>query len=98
MVIVDPDQWQTILEEALHFGKRLGTISFQKEHNAPLVYCRVMANLSDYARNLFAAFFDAEAAGVEVLFAERVAKEGLGAAIMDRLERAAASAVIKNGI
>ena len=98
MVIVDPDQWQTILEEAPHCGKRLGTISLQKGQNASLSYCRVMADLSDYARNLFAAFFDAEAAGVEVLFAERVAKEGLGAAIMDRLERAAASAVIKNDI
>jgi L-threonylcarbamoyladenylate synthase len=98
MVIVDPDQWQTILEEAPHFGKRLGTISLQKGQNASLSYCRVMADLSDYARNLFAAFFDAEAAGVEVLFAERVAKDGLGAAIMDRLERADASAVIKNDI
>ncbi|MBI3358429.1 MAG: hypothetical protein HY037_02405, partial [Nitrospirae bacterium] len=29
-------------------------------------------------------------AGVEVLFVEKVAQEGLGVAIMDRLERAAA--------
>ncbi len=58
---------------------------------APLLYHRIMANLSDYAQNLFAAFYEAESAGVDILFVEKVPKEGLGVAIMDRLERASAA-------
>lgn len=97
LVLVEPDEWQTVMEEALQLGKRLGTICRYKKGEAenflplrPCNYNRVMTDLADYAKNLFAAFYEAEAAGVEVLFVEKVAQEGLGVAIMDRLERAAA--------
>ena len=41
------------------------------------------------ARNLFAALREADASGAEVVLAERCPEEGLGAAIADRLRRAA---------
>jgi L-threonylcarbamoyladenylate synthase len=45
--------------------------------------------VSDYACNLFAALRDLDALGVEVIIVEGVEEEGLGAAVMDRLRRAA---------
>ena len=97
LILVETDEWQVILQEALQLGKKLGTISLGKgghrggHGGPPLHYCKVMADFSDYAKNLFTAFYEAEAEGVEILFVEKVAKEGLGVAIMDRLERAVTS-------
>ena len=95
LVLVEPNEWQDVLREALRLGKKIGTISIYKEVRAndysPLHYGRVMSGISDYAKNLFAAFYEAEAVGVEILFVEKVANEGLGVAIMDRLERAKCS-------
>ncbi len=95
IILVEPDAWHV---EALRLRGKMGTISLLTAPTRAVVpqggrapYARVMTDLSDYAKNLFAAFYEAEALGVEVLFVERVAKEGLGVAIMDRLERAAAS-------
>ena len=55
----------------------------------PFSYQRVCRHESDYASHLFSALLEAEQSGIEVLLAETVKKEGLGIAIMDRLERAA---------
>jgi len=46
-------------------------------------------DLESYARNLFAAFRLADAKGAELIFVEKVAEEGLGIAIMNRLSKAA---------
>ena len=98
MVLVEPNEWQDVLKEATRLGKRLGTMSVLTASTRAVIpqgagahYGRVMSDLSDYAKSLFVAFYEAEAAGVELLFVERVKKEGLGIAIMDRLERAAAA-------
>jgi L-threonylcarbamoyladenylate synthase len=53
-----------------------------------LVYTPV--NTADYAANLFRFLRDADKHGVAQIFCERVPRSGLGTAIMDRLERAAA--------
>jgi len=50
---------------------------------------RIGGSVSDYAHGLFAALRDLDALGVEVIIVEGVAEEGLGAAVMDRLRRAA---------
>jgi len=42
-----------------------------------------------YARELFACFHQADRAGVETIFCQRVGLEGLGRGLMDRLQRAA---------
>ncbi len=51
---------------------------------------RVPGGVAAYARALFAALRAAEAARVKVLAVETVPDAGLGAAVMDRLRRAAA--------
>ncbi|MEK7748030.1 MAG: L-threonylcarbamoyladenylate synthase [Nitrospirota bacterium] len=96
VVLVDPYSLHIALGEHLRYQKRLGMISFQNGQCAPreidtslFAYARMMTDLSDYARNLFAAFHEAEEAKVEILLVEQVPKEGLGLAIMDRLQRAA---------
>jgi len=95
MILVAPDQWKAILDQWLLSGKRLGTITLQKENPTPTegtanpIYKKVMTHLTDYAHNLFSSLHEAEEAGVEVLLVEAVLSEGLGTAIMDRLERGA---------
>ncbi len=54
-----------------------------------MVIRRIGGCVSDYARSLFAALRDLDALGVDVIFVEGVSEEGLGAAVMDRLRRAA---------
>ena len=49
----------------------------------------VCRDVPDYARRLFGAFRDADAAGLARIDAEPVPDVGLGAALMDRLRRAA---------
>jgi L-threonylcarbamoyladenylate synthase len=51
---------------------------------------RVPGGASAYARELFSALRDAEAAGVRTLYVETVKDDGVGRAVMDRLRRAAA--------
>jgi L-threonylcarbamoyladenylate synthase len=45
--------------------------------------------IEQYAQNLFAAFYQADAAGIETIYCQRVPTRGLGLGLMDRLERAA---------
>jgi L-threonylcarbamoyladenylate synthase len=90
MILVDFDQWQAVLNHWLPFRKRLGIISLhKKDFSKSISYLRVMDNLTYYAQNLFFALHEAETAGVELLLVETVPKDGLGIAIMDRLERGA---------
>jgi len=50
----------------------------------------VCADVAAYARTLFDFFFQCDRDGIERIYCQRVAPEGLGLALMDRLERAAA--------
>jgi len=50
----------------------------------------ITGSLSEYGREIFRAFRDADECGVEVLVVETVSEQGMGLAIMDRLTRAAA--------
>lgn len=72
-------------------GKRVAVIAFQQD--VPGVDTRVLSpqgDVSEAARNLFAALRALDASGAEVILAERFPEEGLGRAINDRLRRAAA--------
>ena len=51
---------------------------------------RQCTSVEDYAASLFEFFRECDRAGVERIFCEAVSEEGIGAALMDRLERAAA--------
>ncbi len=50
------------------------------------VVCR---SVEDYARRVFAFFRECDQAGIERIFCQRVDEVGIGAALMDRLRRAA---------
>ena len=54
-----------------------------------LTLCARCETLEDYARNLFEFMRRCDQAKIDVLVCEAVPRRGLGAALMDRLERAA---------
>lgn len=65
----------------IHRAARSGT--------RPFFSRRVRGSDAAYARALFAALRDAEAAGAATVFVETVPERGVGRAVMDRLRRAA---------
>ncbi len=74
-----------------HAGKRIGVISFCTDHGAQQnEVLSPGADLSVAARGLFAALRRLDASNVELILAEHFPETGLGAAINDRLQRAAA--------
>jgi L-threonylcarbamoyladenylate synthase len=52
-------------------------------------YYRCLANVSAYAAGLYEFFREADRLGIKNVYCERVPTDGLGAAVMDRLSRAA---------
>jgi L-threonylcarbamoyladenylate synthase len=50
---------------------------------------RVVADVDDYARQLFSFFRECDNAGIETIFCQAVDEDGLGRAVMDRIGRAA---------
>ena len=74
---------------------RLGVLCFSRPSAWPREACEACVALSERgdlteaAANLFAAMRELDAAGVDVILAERVPQRDLGRAINDRLERAA---------
>ncbi len=91
VILVPPRDLQTAMGQLLNPKKRLGVLCRHKGPKpAGLAYYRQFeGSAALYARNLFSSFYEAEAAKVEVLLVEDVKRQGFGAAIMDRLERAA---------
>lgn len=51
----------------------------------------ICSTIDQYARSLFEFFRECDRAGVKTIYCERVEEKGIGAALMDRLRRAAAS-------
>ncbi|HEX9758975.1 MAG TPA: L-threonylcarbamoyladenylate synthase [Nitrospiria bacterium] len=92
IILIPEKEYTKECERWKRSGKKLGVLS-RKKFDVPkegfLFYRQCEGDDALYAQNLFSAFRDAEAKGVEVLLVEQVAKKGLGVAIMDRLERAA---------
>ncbi len=78
-------------------GERAGLLAFRpppKELRARCAAVEVLSeagDLTEAAARLFAALHRLDAEQLDVIYAERVPPEGLGAAILDRLQRAAAA-------
>jgi L-threonylcarbamoyladenylate synthase len=74
--------------------KRVGVLSFQKKYSHRAIQKQFIlstqGNLQEAAQNLFQHLHDLDAAQLELIVAEEVPEIGLGAAINDRLRRAAA--------
>lgn len=89
---VVPETLHAELAAALQRGRRVGCLLHRLELTAvppSVTVTRVCGCVADYARQLFAALRALDALGVDVILVEGVAEEGLGAAVMDRLRRAA---------
>ncbi|MEP6847440.1 MAG: L-threonylcarbamoyladenylate synthase [Acidobacteriota bacterium] len=50
---------------------------------------KVCIDINEYARSVFAFFRECDAKGIEVIYCQTVSELGIGAALMDRLRRAA---------
>lgn len=71
----------------------LGIISFQQDYHIPNVKQVILSrdgNMEEAARNIFSALRQMDNPNIKLILAEHVPNEGLGLAINDRLERAAA--------
>jgi L-threonylcarbamoyladenylate synthase len=90
VVPIPSEDWVSAVDRWSDSGKRLGILcrTGVAKQGGLVYYRRVSGGESEYGRDLFAVFHEAEAAGVEVLLVETVYKKGIGVAIMDRLERA----------
>ncbi|MBK8498619.1 MAG: threonylcarbamoyl-AMP synthase [Flavobacteriales bacterium] len=81
---------QQLLQQ--HAGKRIGVISFRTEYESHA--CEVLSPTGDpneAAQHLFAALRALDTSDCDMIVAERFPREGLGAAINDRLRRAASA-------
>jgi L-threonylcarbamoyladenylate synthase len=75
-------------------GKRYGLVSWKGEIPAGFVETRRLSeneNLDEAAANLFRCLRELDNARLDLIVAEKIPGKGLGAAIMDRLQRAAAT-------
>ncbi len=72
-------------------GHRIGVISYKKGYPTyPQVTLSASGNLQEAAANLFKALRVLDTSSIDIILAEKVPDIGLGKAINDRLERAAA--------
>jgi len=94
--LLDPEQPHTLRSElatALQHGQRVGCLLHRLElSDVPpdVLVTRIPECLAAYAHALFSALRAFDAAAVDLILVEGVPEKGLGAAIMDRLRRAAA--------
>jgi L-threonylcarbamoyladenylate synthase len=75
-----------------HSGKKIGIISLSKEYpieSDKLVVLSKLGDLDEAARKLYAALHYLDAIELDVIFVEYMPNRGIGAAMNDRLERAA---------
>lgn len=75
-------------------GKRCGLLSWKSSGHAGFSAVRRMSgegDMEEAAANLFRCLRELDAETLDLIVAERVPEKGLGAAIMDRLRRAAAA-------
>ncbi len=95
VTLVPGAEVETVLSRAGAQGPRRGAVVQDRhEHDVPgtLRLVATFTDAADLARQLYAAFRDAEEAGVEQLLVETVDEAGVGRAVMDRLRRAAGTA------
>jgi len=78
----------------LRKGLKYGYLAFTSRPAAAVSSFRILSrsgNLAEAAANLFSHLHELDRAGVDIILAEPVPARGLGLAIMDRLNRAAAA-------
>lgn len=83
---------EKFIDQAKTTGKTVGTISYSKSLNinADEFHIVLPSSLDLYARNIFRALRELDKKGIDIILVEGVQEKGLGAAVMDRLRKAAA--------
>ena len=69
-------------------GKTKAFIGFD-QLNEELDLVKICATIEEYAREVFGFFRQCDRANIEIIYCQTVEEEGIGAALMDRLKRAA---------
>jgi L-threonylcarbamoyladenylate synthase len=92
LLLADPEGVEGLVARLLREGWRVGLLTRRPYPETPgLLVRRVPQDPSGYARHLFALLRELDALGCQVIVAETVEEKGIGAAVMDRLRRAASS-------
>jgi L-threonylcarbamoyladenylate synthase len=94
VIIVSPgnrEGLQLFLVGAKAAGKSAGTITYSEHMNDGGVEHRIVLSPSVelYARDLFRALRELDKKGIDIILVEGVEEKGIGAAVMDRLRKAA---------
>ena len=69
------------LHRSAYIGVSRPEVAFATQH--------ICSNIEEYAHEMFEFFRDCDRSGIETIYCESVGEAGIGAAIMDRLRRAA---------
>ncbi|CAG7655656.1 L-threonylcarbamoyladenylate synthase [Paenibacillus allorhizosphaerae] len=90
---------QRELDEARSRGERTGVFTY-REHAGRLradheVACGTLGDLDTVARGLYAALREFDEAGVSFIAAEACPEQGIGAAVMNRLRKAAGGRIVR---
>ncbi|ADC49446.1 sua5/yciO/yrdC/ywlC family protein [Alkalihalophilus pseudofirmus OF4] len=97
-LVHDVSRIQALLDEAREQGKKVGVLTTEEraaEYKADTVIaCGAREDLSTVAAKLYEALRQFDQENVDVIYSETFPNEGVGAAIMNRLEKAAGGRVI----
>jgi L-threonylcarbamoyladenylate synthase len=91
VVLVSPGEAEAVASEHFERGERVGLLSRTAVDDSRYFVIAAPGPVEAYARAIFAALREFDRRECTVIVAESVAEEGVGAAVMDRLRRAAAS-------
>jgi len=91
VIVIDPGAGERVVAPWLEAGRPVALmVQRPVSLDRPGLLVKIMPGaLGAYARDLFAVLRELDSTGVEGIFVEAVAEEGLGRTIMDRLRRAA---------
>ena len=88
----DRETFVTQLDKLKREGKKVGTITYSKDLNAidaTKFHIILSSSVDRYAQNIFRVLRELDSFDVDCMLVERVDENGIGAAVMDRLGKAA---------
>ncbi len=86
----DTDNFRHLYEDLRRQNKTVAAITHSIRLSGPLLLTRYMDHSAEeYARNIFRFLRECDILGVDVILVEEIEDHGIGAAVMDRLRRAA---------
>jgi L-threonylcarbamoyladenylate synthase len=92
VIVIKSAQWDKTLQKWKHKKIPLGVLALTQTIPdwTNIVFKKTLRKPRQYAAQLYANFFEAEKAKVQVLLVESMKTQGAGLAVMDRLSRASA--------